>query len=540
MDTTKRHSTPTRWQRVLYKKQPYPDNHTDDTFLEHMRLNTHTQSYNYFEALHSTGSIGRHLSIITVYVSVFVYMMRKDVSAEELLAVVFVLAAVLYGLLSYFRYGFADTKQYPVAGADPIAMTGSGIENRTRSCELDAGERKPGPFNRSQHKPSEGNNSRAVGNFDVDSQMQRNFGERDPLQLHTAHEVSTRGSSSESRTTASCIENPFASTTYMSQYMADNTHHPVVTSIQPEYDLLASAKTFVLLLLLLLGVSPVLTTLTASVSTDSIYGMAAFMFMLNVVRTDYRVHGSDSTKTVPAQKGALVAQGSSQPQRADDEAEATYNTGHTAYEKSGVKGHTRTPGYKHISTRAATTGTGQSEAPLTRTHLSSTSHAHTGFALTPSAYTPHPHIQHACVSPAHKAQAPFSVVLPELSLAGINEAMFASVCLASRLHSALEGFALLAFAVEVFVLLPYVVRSMLGSKLAEGSAAYSHSLTTLVVLSTFLLLVPIASMPALLTYVCAMSGITFVTPALLIRAQKYKRQIVGPWDEAVVTNIDDT
>jgi phosphatidylinositol glycan class C protein len=40
----------------------------------------------------------------------------------------------------------------------------------------------------------------------------------------------------------------------------------------------------------------------------------------------------------------------------------------------------------------------------------------------------------------------------------MNEAIFAAVCLASRLPTSLHGFALLLLALEVFIALPYVSR----------------------------------------------------------------------------------
>jgi hypothetical protein len=31
--------TKVQWERVLYKKQPFPDNHTDEQFLDQLRTN---------------------------------------------------------------------------------------------------------------------------------------------------------------------------------------------------------------------------------------------------------------------------------------------------------------------------------------------------------------------------------------------------------------------------------------------------------------------------------------------------------------------
>eukprot|EP01134_Creolimax_fragrantissima_P004558 CFRG4558T1 len=141
---------------------------------------------------------------------------------------------------------------------------------------------------------------------------------------------------------------------------------------------------------------------------------------------------------------------------------------------------------------------------------------------------------------AHSSSTEGVVSSLHLSLRGINEAMFASVCLASRLNSALDGFALLAFAVEIFVLLPFTMKTIFIKVADSGDTAmFSSTMTVAFVTSTVCLLIPLVTQTVAIAYLCVIGTITFVAPALLISAQRYKRQIEGPWDEAVVNNLGE-
>ncbi|EEB19195.1 Phosphatidylinositol N-acetylglucosaminyltransferase subunit C, putative [Pediculus humanus corporis] len=106
---------------------------------------------------------------------------------------------------------------------------------------------------------------------------------------------------------------------------------------------------------------------------------------------------------------------------------------------------------------------------------------------------------------------PKSVVTSSLSL---NSAIFSSVCLASRLETSFHAFVLLTISVELFVLYPYFRYSIMAFSTFFLLAAISLSLSI-----SFLLLLII------LNVVC---------PLLFVHWQKYKDNIYGPWDEAII------
>eukprot|EP01104_Vermistella_antarctica_P016094 TRINITY_DN5417_c0_g1_i1.p1 TRINITY_DN5417_c0_g1~~TRINITY_DN5417_c0_g1_i1.p1 ORF type:complete len:362 (+),score=93.53 TRINITY_DN5417_c0_g1_i1:226-1311(+) len=111
--------------------------------------------------------------------------------------------------------------------------------------------------------------------------------------------------------------------------------------------------------------------------------------------------------------------------------------------------------------------------------------------------------------------------------ASLNAAVFASVLLGSRLPSNLHVFALIFFAIELFVFAPHI-----RDYIKRHSDDAHIALTAVMVATTACLLLLVSTIGAIL-YVFLIGFITFVCPFLLIRIQKYKNEINGPWDEAV-------
>ncbi|MBN3314954.1 PIGC acetylglucosaminyltransferase, partial [Atractosteus spatula] len=117
--------------------------------------------------------------------------------------------------------------------------------------------------------------------------------------------------------------------------------------------------------------------------------------------------------------------------------------------------------------------------------------------LTESVSTDTVHAMAALMLLAHLVSFPYASPSPPGSLS-LNAALFASVCLASRLPGALHAFSMLTAALLVFALWPCLL----------------HRLRAL--LATLLL------------------SLLLLCPLLLLRLQRHKDNIQGPWDEAEI------
>ncbi|XP_033175578.1 phosphatidylinositol N-acetylglucosaminyltransferase subunit C [Bombus impatiens] len=107
----------------------------------------------------------------------------------------------------------------------------------------------------------------------------------------------------------------------------------------------------------------------------------------------------------------------------------------------------------------------------------------------------------------------------------ITSSIFGSLMLASRLASPLHAFSLLTVSVQCFVLLPFLMHK-LTSKILISSLLTLNTLYFLLLVSQTLSYVFIATIVFL----------HFICPYWYVRCQKYKDNIYGPWDEAVITS----
>lgn len=120
---------------------------------------------------------------------------------------------------------------------------------------------------------------------------------------------------------------------------------------------------------------------------------------------------------------------------------------------------------------------------------------------------------------------PAAIVSKSVSL---SAAVFASICLASRLASASEAFVLLALATQLFALSP-ILRNLFN---------HHPIITAILFLIDFHFLLLMSRVGAVL-FLTAVVLINAVCPALFVKYQKHKDNIYGPWDEAVVKDVDN-
>lgn len=115
----------------------------------------------------------------------------------------------------------------------------------------------------------------------------------------------------------------------------------------------------------------------------------------------------------------------------------------------------------------------------------------------------------------------------------LNAAIFATICLSSRLETTFHSFVLLTVAIESFVLLPVFLKTVLSS----CRWLYLLFVVCIVAASAYLLL-SFTILPLLLTYLGLVGFVNVVCPIIFVRQQKFKDNKHGPWEEAIVKETD--
>ncbi|XP_076327628.1 phosphatidylinositol glycan anchor biosynthesis class C [Tachypleus tridentatus] len=112
----------------------------------------------------------------------------------------------------------------------------------------------------------------------------------------------------------------------------------------------------------------------------------------------------------------------------------------------------------------------------------------------------------------------------------VNAAVFATVCLGSRLPSEIYTFALLLIGAEIFVLSPVLRRYI------QENYPFGQVVVTVLLTCTTMLLMASFEISYLLCTTIVLICVTFLFPLYFVYCQAHKRHISGPWDEAVVCN----
>jgi len=122
---------------------------------------------------------------------------------------------------------------------------------------------------------------------------------------------------------------------------------------------------------------------------------------------------------------------------------------------------------------------------------------------------------HQYESDEHIASSPY------LSL---NAAFCGAICLASRLSDTKDAFILLTLATQAFALFPELYEALGYPLAAFGVSTLSAALAVLSI-----------SNGAAVLFLVLLLFINILFPLCFVWAQKYKDNIYGPWDEALIT-----
>ncbi|CAL9695683.1 unnamed protein product [Knipowitschia caucasica] len=94
------------WRKVLWERQPFPDNYVDQRFLEELRRNEGLHQYHYWTVVKETAIVGQQLSCVAIFITLWLHMEQGLLAPETLLW-----TSLLTALLGYGLYNLLSTKQ---------------------------------------------------------------------------------------------------------------------------------------------------------------------------------------------------------------------------------------------------------------------------------------------------------------------------------------------------------------------------------------------------------------------------------------------
>jgi phosphatidylinositol glycan class C protein len=251
------------WKKLLWVKQSYPDNYTDEeTFLDHLQRNPRLQPYEFWTLVADSTIIVQHVCSVIIFVCCFTGIFQERVSPNAVVGWATFGTVAGWVLKDYWHT--MEEEQDEIGDFDRSEGFGELREEDLdvgTPASLDAGFPPKEPAVPTNGAPSRVHSRNpSTGSVPGLSQPQS------PPPVPNNDTCSS----------------PAPSPTYIPPY---NTRP---SSLSPRMiERLATAKSAILIYFSLLGLSPILKSLTKSTSSDSIWALSSWLMCINVFTFDY-------------------------------------------------------------------------------------------------------------------------------------------------------------------------------------------------------------------------------------------------------------
>ncbi|KAI9806792.1 MAG: hypothetical protein M1826_004646 [Phylliscum demangeonii] len=304
------HRRKAAWKKLLWVKQSYPDNYTDEeTFLDALQRNPRLRPYGFWALVADSSVIVQHLCAVAIFVCCFVGIFQARISPVAVVG--WGNAATLLGWFCGDRWlgqqeaaaaaaaAAADSDARPGGGGDG---DGDGDGEGGGAGAGDDGDDAAGQTNGSLHHggahPSAANGTpRGLG-----VSLPATTSEPDRWKATTAFVPAGRSVPSPASSAPPTGAARFAPHGYHPLYGASAS----ILSRRNQQRL-ATAKSAGLIYCALLGLSPILKSLTRSWTSDSIWAMSCWLMAINVFFFDYGGAEADRLPASLSTNAALMA-----------------------------------------------------------------------------------------------------------------------------------------------------------------------------------------------------------------------------------------
>lgn len=261
------------WKKLLWVKQSYPDNYTDtETFLDHLQRNPRLRPYDFWPLMADFTVIVQHVSSVVIFVCCFSVIFQERVSPVSVVGsgtICTVLGWVLWDVWVSREHDSVSKKQS--GERDEVSSSsGSSVETNTSLNKINL--RLETAINETPIRSNQvfGAQPHSSPGASVTSNIPTSpvTPLEPPLNANTSFPTST-GAGTISTGAASSAQSPWCSLSPRNRQR------------------LATLKSAFLIFSALVGLSPILKSLTKSTSSDSIWAIACWLIIINIFCFDY-------------------------------------------------------------------------------------------------------------------------------------------------------------------------------------------------------------------------------------------------------------
>ncbi|KAK4453477.1 phosphatidylinositol N-acetylglucosaminyltransferase-domain-containing protein [Podospora aff. communis PSN243] len=280
-----------RFQKLLWVKQSYPDNYTDQaTFLENLQRNPRVQPYDFWPLVADSTIILQHVCSVIIFIVCFVGIFQERVSPVSVAG--WGSSATFVGWLLWDWWVGQESQDGTVDGTPRAGAMGAYREFRPpRRQDSDAGLQALSPGGVQTANPSALPSATSSStNLIQEPQAQRHAhsasnntngtslltpGHVHSRSVSSVHSVSSQTSAAAGAGAGEAYRGPGYRSAPASRWDRAKLR-------------LGTIKSAILIYFTLLGMSPILKSLTRSTSSDSIWAMSFWLLTINIFFFDYK------------------------------------------------------------------------------------------------------------------------------------------------------------------------------------------------------------------------------------------------------------
>lgn len=251
------------WKKLLWVKQSYPDNYTDEeTFLDHLQRNPRLRPYEFWPLVADSTIIVQHVCSVVIFVCCFTAIYQERVSPQTVVGWATTGTVAGWVLRDYWQSR---------EEAEEAKLSKKLKEGGTQSREDEDISHTSSPEIAEFGMPFREQPTHLISNpHSRDQSVNSANGSHVTTPITPTNEFST--SSPAIPSTPSTIPPLPPSRSALSPRMQER---------------LTTAKSAILIYCSLLGLSPILKSLTKSTTSDSIWALSSWLMILNVFTFDY-------------------------------------------------------------------------------------------------------------------------------------------------------------------------------------------------------------------------------------------------------------
>ena len=292
------------WKKLLWIKQHgYPDNYTDtETFLDHLQRNPRLRPYDFWPLVADSAVIVQHVCSVAVFICAYAGIYQGRLSPVAVVS--WGSVATIFGWVVWdYWMGMEEAEEVAAikkanrlsspdsvndgastSSGDSLTMNGNGKVVNGRGLGLTLLTSNLAAKNDAQDVPAKHSQSLSRSSFQSISPI-------DPLNEYSPMEPFPQLKPTTSRPQSHVIYSPTSLPSSLS------------TRVQAR---LKTFKSALLIYFALLGLSPILKSLTKSTSSDSIWALATWLLIINILFFDYgsRYLPEKSNKTLISSSAA--------------------------------------------------------------------------------------------------------------------------------------------------------------------------------------------------------------------------------------------